>query len=174
MSYDLNDLQSDINHAYHLIDITVGLVQEGPAEDDRLHRISALTWVLRDMLDGARKQLDERFAEIGSTCRNWPGSDTSPIMTRFHDWCVLRAQAHAGGVDETAMDDLTTRMDEIMLEIAQAEPATVKEMAAQIVAITDYDDGQIARSEVGKAGEACRLVLDRTIALVGGKPRMST
>jgi hypothetical protein len=68
MSYDLNDLQSDIHHAYHLIDITVDIVQDGPTEDDRLLRVSALTWILRDVLDKARQQIDADFQTIGSTC----------------------------------------------------------------------------------------------------------
>ncbi|MEQ1956333.1 hypothetical protein [Mesorhizobium sp. CN2-181] len=72
MRYDLNDLQSDLNHAYQLADATVEQLQAGPDDSQRNYeRICALSWVLRDLLEKACKDIEQHFRVIGTTCKNW-------------------------------------------------------------------------------------------------------
>lgn len=71
MSYNLNDLQSDINHAYHLSDMVVEVSNDGPPDGERFERLCSLAWVLRDILDKARSDIEQHFRTIGTTCKDW-------------------------------------------------------------------------------------------------------
>lgn len=51
---NLNDLESDIGHLAHLMDILTGILVEMPrevAEVDQFEKATALSWIARDMAD---------------------------------------------------------------------------------------------------------------------------
>jgi len=74
MSYDLNDLQSDLSHLEHLVDTVAQTIMEcdfGPAENRIPHmdRLNALIWISRDMVENLNKAVEANFATIGATCQ---------------------------------------------------------------------------------------------------------
>lgn len=60
----LSDVESDVQHLYHLVDISVETLidvdlMEAASSTNQLHRLGALLWCMRDKLDGMAKALDD-------------------------------------------------------------------------------------------------------------------
>lgn len=70
--YDLNDLESDANHLYELIDTIMDSILDcefvhNGKRDAKLDRVSALTWVARDLAHTLVQHIDKDAVVIGST-----------------------------------------------------------------------------------------------------------
>ncbi|KQT04134.1 hypothetical protein [Rhizobium sp. Leaf386] len=66
---DLNTVQSDVWHLYHLLDATMDLLMEMPYEregkrDVDLDRIAALAWIARDRAQHIALDIDNNFHSI--------------------------------------------------------------------------------------------------------------
>jgi hypothetical protein len=77
MSYDLNDLQSDLGHLEHLIDAMAQTILECDfgSENNRvphMDRLNAFIFIGRDMVEGLNKTVAQNFAAIGRTTSRWP------------------------------------------------------------------------------------------------------
>ena len=71
-TYNLDNLDSDIVHLHELLDTIVDQLMDmdfgtGPARNHQLDRVSALTWVARDISGNLVKRLDEDYRLIGCT-----------------------------------------------------------------------------------------------------------
>jgi len=65
----LDDIQSDVWHAYELLDTIVDTIMEmefvrDGKRDHQMDRVSALTWIARDHLQQIGRMIDENFATI--------------------------------------------------------------------------------------------------------------
>lgn len=70
--YDLNDLESDANHLYEMIDTIMDSLlncefTRNGKRDAKLDRVAALTWVARDLAETLVRHIDSDGITIGST-----------------------------------------------------------------------------------------------------------
>ena len=80
MTYDLNDLQSDLGHLEHLIDATAQTILKcdfGPPDNRVPHmdRLNAFIFIARDLVERLNSNVEDNFAVIGRTTAQWSESD---------------------------------------------------------------------------------------------------
>lgn len=70
--YNIDDLQSDLEHLGHLIDTAADTIMQcdfGPADARVPHmdRLNALIWIARDMTAALNQCVDEHYKEIATS-----------------------------------------------------------------------------------------------------------
>jgi hypothetical protein len=64
--YTMDDLESDINHLRHLLDVVVWNQQEMHHDGNQeQHQVDALTWIARDMVDALCKRVEAGIKRRG-------------------------------------------------------------------------------------------------------------